>query len=251
MRQWKVRDVMTNEVLTVPAEARPREVISKITGHDVSALAVVDEFDVVIGVLTRTDILEAMAWREERPRSRLVSWRRARPEVGWRRSSAREMMTAPAVTVAPDVTPAQAGRLMVDAGVKRLLVTDDRRRLLGIVAAADLLKIFARSDEAVMGDVRSVLTPLAVGAVHADVHAGVVSLTGRVPDRAAEHLLRDVARGVPGVVDVVTDLHVESPAVAGNGSGRPAERSRRAIDGWWAARNHRRTASERLPGRNR
>jgi CBS-domain-containing membrane protein len=96
------------------------------------------------------------------------------------------------------------------AGVKRLLVTDHRRHLLGIVAAADLLKVFGRSDETLAADVRALLAPVAAGAVRIGVNAGVVTLAGRVPDRTTAHLLEDLAHAAPGVADVVTDLRVES-----------------------------------------
>jgi CBS domain-containing protein len=145
MQQSKVRDVMTNQVLTVATDAPPTEVIAVMTSHDVSAVAVADDFDVVLGVLTRTDVLSAMAWRTETPRSRLPWRRRTRPTFFWRRTTARQMMTAPAVTIAPDMTPAQAGRRMREADVNRLLVTDHRQRLLGIVSAGDPLEVLTSS----------------------------------------------------------------------------------------------------------
>lgn len=214
MQQWTVRDVMTNQVLTVSADARPDEVIAMITAHDVSALAVVDDFDAVIGVLTRTDVLKSMSFGPERPRGRLPRWRSAPPGIGWHRTSARQMMTAPAVTVAPGATTALAGRRMHRAGVKRLLVTDHRRHLLGIVAAADLLKVFGRSDEALAADVRALLAPLAADAVRIGVSTGVVTLAGRVPDPTTARVIEGLAHAAPGVAEVVTDLRVESSAAS-------------------------------------
>ncbi|MBG0564787.1 CBS domain-containing protein [Actinoplanes aureus] len=231
MQHWTVRDVMTNQMLTVAADARPAEVITVITTHDVSALAVVDAFDMVIGVLTRTDVLNAMVWREEPRRGLLARWRRAEPEFGWGRATADQMMSTPAVTVAPGATLAQAGRKMRRAGVKRLLVVDHRQRLLGVVAAADLLKVFGRSDDAVRTDVRAALEPAAAAAaaaVRIDVRAGVVTLTGRTNDRSAAVLLQDLAWAVPGVVDVDADLRVE-PSAAAPKAGRADP------DAWWVA----------------
>ncbi|UQU62713.1 CBS domain-containing protein [Couchioplanes caeruleus] len=149
MQQQTVRTLMTNQVLTVPTGATPAEVVAMLTAHDVSALGVVDEYDVVIGVLTRTDVLDALTWHEERPRSRLPWRRREGRGLGWSRATAREMMSAPPVTIGPAATPAEAAELMHTAGVNRLLVTDHRRRLVGIIAAADLLRVLGRSGEPV------------------------------------------------------------------------------------------------------
>jgi hypothetical protein len=102
--------------------------------------------------------------------------------VSWRYQAAWEIMSAPAVTIAPGETVGQAGRVMHHAGVNRLLVTDQRRRLLGLIAAADLLKNFARSDEDLQAGVQTMLNPLAAR-INVHVHDGVVTLTGRVRSR--------------------------------------------------------------------
>ncbi|BCJ49780.1 hypothetical protein Asp14428_12550 [Actinoplanes sp. NBRC 14428] len=149
MRQGKVRDVMTGEVLTIAGDATPTEVVTLMTAYDVSALAVVDEFDVVLGVVTRTDVLRALRHRP------------AAPGLTWRRTTARRMMSAPALTVAPGATPAEAAAAMTGAGVKRLLVVDHRRRMLGIVAATDLLKVFARENVTAGAPAPEAATPAA------------------------------------------------------------------------------------------
>ena len=234
MRQWRVREVMTNQVLVVAVDAGPAEALARMAERDVSALAVVDDFDQVIGVLTRSDLLNAMTWREDRD---------AGPELGWRHGSVRRMMSVPAVTVGPDATLAAAGRRMATAGVKRLLVTDHRRRLLGVVAAADLLRVYARPDDAVRADVRDALESAGSERVRIDVHDGVVTLTGPVPDRATARLLKNLAQAVPGAAEVVTELR--PPATATNDpAGAEAERGR-IMDGWWVAR--RRTGAARVP----
>jgi CBS domain-containing protein len=145
MRPWRVRDLMTREVLTVDADAGPAEAVAGLTGHDVSALAVVDGFDNVLGVLTRTDVLDAMVVPEDQPHRR--RGRRQPESFGWRHPTVRQMMSAPAITIGPDHTAAQAGRRMHRDRVNRLLVTDHRHHLLGIVTAADLLRVHTGSDD--------------------------------------------------------------------------------------------------------
>jgi len=64
-----------------------------------------------------------------------------------------ELMTTPAVTVAPTATVTEAARRMHIAGVKRLPLVDDAGRLAGIVSRADLLKVYIRSDEAIWREI--------------------------------------------------------------------------------------------------
>jgi CBS domain-containing protein len=167
MQQWNVRDVMTKQVPTVRDDATPTELVETITAYDVSALAVVDDFDLVIGVVTRTDVLKSLTLRQVRRRSWPNPARRTlSSSLGWDPRTAREMMSAPALTVGPDATLAEAGRLMHYHNVNRLLVTTGPdRRLLGIVTAADLLKRYARSDEDIRADVRRALEALSVAGV--------------------------------------------------------------------------------------
>src|SRR5690242_3303330 len=84
VQQWTVRDVLTPEVLTVDYDTPPAEVITTMTKYDVSALAVVDSYDTVLGIITRTDVLNGLAAEAV--------------------EKAGELMSAPPQTVAPEVT---------------------------------------------------------------------------------------------------------------------------------------------------
>jgi CBS-domain-containing membrane protein len=245
MHQPKVHDVMTNEVLTMAAAAHPAELVKIMTAQDVSALAIADRFDQVTGVVTRSDILKALVWRQ--PKRRGLPFRRGRKaSLTWRHQTAREIMSAPAVTVAPDESLGHAGRLMHHAGVKRLLVVDHRRHLLGIVAAADLLKVFARSDEDVETSVRTALNRLTTGSITAHVEDGVVTLTGRVSEPTTAGIARDLALAEQGVAAVINELRVEpdvaGPAsetsdTAGAGSADGSDQqSTASMDEWWTSR---------------
>src|SRR5689334_8919186 len=136
---------MTTEVLTVDYDTPPAEVIETMTRYDVSALAVADAYDSVLGIITRTDVLNAIEVREPERRRR-KRWRRPVETPAFTARSAGQMMSAPAMTVEPGATLAEAGRLMRERRVNRLLVTGVDRRLLGVVTAADLLKVYERPD---------------------------------------------------------------------------------------------------------
>jgi CBS domain-containing protein len=233
MQQWTVRDVMTAEVITVDYDTPPADVVTTMMTYDVSALAVADEYDSVLGIITRTDVLTGLQVRTP-GRSSLIPWRRPVAAPAWTAPSAGQMMSAPALTVEPDVTLGQAGRLMRHHAVNRLLVTGPDRRLLGIVTAADLLKVHDRTDEVVRAGVRQVLAALPTSDVAFDVHDGVAIMAGTVADAGTAFLLSRLVHSVPGVTAVRSEVTVDPPAAA---SAAPAVRRRhRPIDGWWQAR---------------
>jgi CBS domain-containing protein len=233
MQQWTVQDVMTTEVLTVDYDIPPADVLTTMTSYDVSALAVVDNHDSVLGVITRTDVLRSIELRAPDRRSRL-SRRRPAVTLAWTVRSAGQMMNAPALTVEPDATLAQAGRLMRERAVNRLLVTGPDRRLLGIVTAADLLKVYDRPDEVIRADVRQALATLPADDVAFDVRGGVVTVAGTVPDARIAALLPRLVRDVPGVTAIRSEVTIDPPATSP--ASRPLRPRHRPIGDWWPNR---------------
>ena len=57
---------------------------------------------------------------------------------------AQDIMSTALVTVSPDDTMGEAARLMSENKIRRLLVVDDERRLVGIATADDLAKVLAK-----------------------------------------------------------------------------------------------------------
>lgn len=233
MQQWTVQDVMTTEVLTVDYDVPPADVVTTMKKYDVSALAVVDSYDSVMGVITRTDVLNTIEMKVPDRRSR-APWRRHAVTPAWTTRSAGQMMSAPALTVEPDATLAQAGRLMRERAVNRLLVTGPDRRLLGLVTAADLLKVYDRPDEAIRADVRLALSELPAQDLAFDVRDGVAAIAGTVAEARIATLLTQLVRDVPGVTAVRSELTVDPPAAS---SASPPVRARqRPVDDWWPTR---------------
>jgi CBS-domain-containing membrane protein len=231
---------MTAEVLTVDYDTPPAEVVTTMKTYDVSALAVADAYDSVLGIITRTDLLNAIEVREPDRRSRLP-WRRPAATPAFTARSAGEMMSAPAMTVAPGTTLAQAGRLMRDRGVNRLLVTGADRRLLGVVTAADLLKVYERPDHEIRADVRQVLATLPVRDLAFDVRDGVATIAGTVTDAATATSVERSVRDVRGVTAVHSNIGVAEPAPVG---ATPApEPQDQPMDGWWPSRRPARAGS--------
>ncbi len=161
----KVKDVMTKNVTTVDASTPFKDVAETLIAHAVSAVPVVDGEGRVVGVVSEADLLRKEEFREQyyregyqpplrvRLRSRM-SQEGGRPRDKARGETAGELMTAPAVTAPAEITTVVAARIMDEHGIKRLPVVDAEGRLTGIVSRADLLKVFVRSDDDILHEVR-------------------------------------------------------------------------------------------------
>jgi CBS domain-containing protein len=148
-----VSDVMTRTVVAVGRDAPFKEIVRTMEQWKVSAMPVLEGEGRVIGVVSEADLLPKEEFRGGDPslfeqRGRLSDVAKAGAVT------AEELMSTPAITVHPDVTLAQAARIMAVRHVKRLPVVDDIGMLQGIVSRADLLKVFLRSDEDIEEEVR-------------------------------------------------------------------------------------------------
>jgi len=200
----RVRDVMTQEVVTVNEHASFKDVAMLIAERRVSAVPVLDREGRVLGIVSEADLVLKEEYPEGPPERRLFQGRRRRQAQAKAAGvTAAELMTAPAVTIGPDASVAEAARLLHRHGIKRLPVVDPAGPLLGIVSRADLLKVFLRSDPDIAREIRQQVLMRAMwmnpDTVAIDVRDGVVTLTGQLERRSLIPITVSLVRGLDGV----------------------------------------------------
>lgn len=204
MQHRTVFEVMTHEVVSAAPTTPFKEIARLLSAHDVSAIPVVDEERRVIGIVSEADLLRSTAELPDLEGRwagvRLLSRESGLPDA----ETAAELMTAPAVVARPNWNLVETARTMNSKGVKRLPVTDEAGRLVGIVSRADLLRPFLRSDTAIREeiehDVLSATLRLAPETIRVSVADGVVTLTGQVDARGDIAVITRLCRSVDGVV---------------------------------------------------
>ncbi|MFF8598010.1 CBS domain-containing protein [Streptomyces sp. NPDC015232] len=206
---FTVADVMTKKVVAVLPDADFKEIVTTMQRWQVTAVPVVEGEGRVVGVVSEADLLLKEEFHDHR--LGLVEQLRrldATAKAGARRAG--DLMTSPAVTVAPEASLPQAARLMATHHVKRLPVVDTGGVIQGIVSRSDLLKVFLRPDEELAAEVRrdvvEHLFPLSHRRVEVRVDAGVVTLSGEIRDGTLVPLAERLTRAVEGVVDVRCEL---------------------------------------------
>jgi CBS-domain-containing membrane protein len=214
MRMWRVEDVMTVDVVSVTEDTPYRVIVDTLTGNNVSAVPVVDEFRNVTGVVSEADLLHKVEMAGDDSEPRIFAGRRRRSARAKAAGGvARDLMSAPAISVRPGTPVGAAAKLMEDERVKRLPVTDSAGQLVGIVSRADLLKVYLRSDDDILREVTDEVLHRTLwvdpDAVRAAVDNGVVTLSGRADRRSTAELAVKLTRSVAGVVDVVDRLGFE------------------------------------------
>ena len=205
----RVEQIMTTPVITVRRETPLKQVALLLAEHAISGVPVV-EGDHVVGVLSESDLVRKESVPEPEHRH-LLSRHDTHPERLVEAATAEDAMSAAAITVEPWMSVWAAAALMAEHDVNRLPVVE-RDRLVGIVARADLVRAFARSDAEIESEIRDEILPafaLSADDIAVNVEDGEVTLAGLAGVLDVESLPRAV-RQVVGVVRVHS--HVQAPA---------------------------------------
>lgn len=140
-----VTTIMTGNPVTVEGDLPVQDVVARMNDAGVRALPVV-EAGVPIGMITSGDLIERAAIALG-----LAQFAGLRPsEPAWEIEqtrvtlTARQIMTAPIVTVGATARLSQVANAMVLHKLKRLPVVDERGTLVGLVSRFDLLRTVAQ-----------------------------------------------------------------------------------------------------------
>jgi CBS domain-containing protein len=207
MRRRTVNEVMTTAVVSAYRGASFKDIVQVMIKRGITAMPVIDEGHRVAGVVSESDLL---AKEEHKDGGKRRWFGRRRDRSSWAKAqalTAEDLMTTPAITVHPDATIVEAARLLDRHRIKRLPVTDDDNRLIGIVSRRDLLSVFTRTDEDIRDEVRHEVFALAdPTAVSVYVNHGVVTLTGTLRQRDLIPIVVRQAAATDGVISVVDEL---------------------------------------------
>ena len=200
-----VKDVMSTHVIAVREIATFKEMAARLREQRVSAFPVIDRENKVIGIVSEGDLLTKVAVEGELSGvfRGMVQDREQDKAAGL---TAADLMTSPAVTIGPNEPVARAARLMHSRRVKRLPVTDEDGKLIGIVSRSDVLSVYGRPD----ADIRHEITQDLILDTHrfdpdrftVTVKDGIVTIEGAPETTTVGRDIIEAARHVEGVVAV-------------------------------------------------
>ncbi len=118
-----LRDLATCPAVTCPVTASVTEVAETMAEADVGLLVVLDAHDEPLGVVTDRDIVVRAVAR------------------GRHDATAADVMTRHALSVCDQATVTKAAQMMADRQCRRLVLTDDAGKVIGVVSLDDLLRV--------------------------------------------------------------------------------------------------------------
>mgnify|MGYP006159316603 CR=1 FL=1 len=135
--QTTVSEHMTEKVVTVLPTTTIKEAAMLLNDHRITGAPVTDEEGRLLGVVSRSDFLAAIAAGPTEAGGGVAALQLLdleRAEVG-------EQMTRDPLTISPNATVLDAAQLMYPNRVNRLMVVNGEGLLLGIISSTDVVRI--------------------------------------------------------------------------------------------------------------
>jgi CBS domain-containing protein len=157
-KRLRVRDVMSKTVVSAGENASFKDLVGLMNENRVSSLPIVDIAGRTIGVVSAGDLLLREDHLAFQRGARFFEGGEFRTER--RRTAgmkAREIMSAPAITVDPEAGLTHAARTMHASRLRFLPVVDRRDDLVGIVSRVDLLAAYLNDDTDVVREAMEIL----------------------------------------------------------------------------------------------
>jgi CBS domain-containing protein len=212
--EMRVKDVMTPTLIGVPETASLWDALKLMTERGISALVVFDGIGAPVGILSEGDLMRRAEFGAEKKRPRwlefLLGGSAARDYALSHGRRVGEIMTRGIYSVEANAEVAEAVDLMLQAKVRRLLVTDNGDSV-GVLSRSDLVRALMRSapteaapvsdadiQAAVEAEIAAQNWTPAVG-VRVRVENAVVTLEGAISDDSLRGGLKVLVENVPGV----------------------------------------------------
>ena len=129
-----VSEGMHRGIIACSSDTPVQEVARILTEQDISAL-VVTEQEILVGIISRTDVVNARLYEQY--------W------TQWHSLTASHIMTKDVLTVPADASLENAGRLLMERHIHRLVVVEEqagRQIPIGVLSLTDIVRDLATGD---------------------------------------------------------------------------------------------------------
>ena len=138
----KVGKIMTKKVITIPLQAKLKEVAKILQDSGISGAPVVNEDGELVGIVSEKDIFKALYPSHAEFYDSPGIWvdldsleAKTRDNIY---TPVESFMTKEVVTVNADASLMQVGSMMMVRGIHRIVVTGNENKIMGIVTRRDI-----------------------------------------------------------------------------------------------------------------
>ncbi|MEZ4735414.1 MAG: CBS domain-containing protein [Caldilineaceae bacterium] len=135
-RESEVRNWMTSPALVVTAQTPLLDAYNYMTEHDIRRVPVVDRRNVLVGILTMSDVLRTVPL--------FFQGADLSTDLLLNDQRVTQVMTTDPITISPDDTVQDAAELMLEYQVSGLPVVEDGR-VIGVITESDIFRLVVRA----------------------------------------------------------------------------------------------------------
>ena len=131
-----VDEIMHAGVMTCSRETPIQEVARRMSEEDISALVVTNDDGAMIGLISRTDLVNARLYEQY--------WKH------WRGLTAGHIMITDVISVRAKDTVTDAGKIMMERKIHRVIVVEETEiglKPIGVLSVTDLVRDIATTEE--------------------------------------------------------------------------------------------------------
>jgi len=220
----RVRDVMSDDVISVSPNTSVREIAEILSRNRISSVPVVDGAGLLLGLVEASDLIrrveigtESRSWWQVVFNDAIAD---SHDYVRSHGKKARDVMAHHPHTARMDEPLHKVANRMQRKRLRAMPIVRDER-VVGMLSPSDFARFLARSTENVvspnsndgaireelMARIRSMPWSMRVRAINATVESGTVHLFGWVATEVERRALHVVAENTPGVLEVHDNLH--------------------------------------------
>lgn len=138
----QVGDVMSREVVSVLKGASVRDVAQLMIDHRISSLPVLDPQGVLVGIVSKSDLLSALDIKPHSVARTVADWMPGGHHHKRMGTSVDDLMTVRPATVEEGASLQEAAEEMDRRQVHQLVVTGADGTVVGMIARSDLIRLF-------------------------------------------------------------------------------------------------------------
>lgn len=152
LSRQRVSEVMARDVITVQADSSMAEAAQLLRDYDVSGAPVVDESGRCIGVISSSDFVDSKS-EESTAHGHVAHVATSVDPTGLQRAevlnreTVRANMSSNVQSIRENLTIVEAGRILCQEHIHRLVVIDAHGRPVGIISSLDLVSTLVHAAE--------------------------------------------------------------------------------------------------------
>lgn len=141
-----VNELMTHPVKTVHSDTSLSDAAHLLVTHKISGLPVTDDDNKLVGIITEADFLRALGVPSHHPNhsvwQTLENMFTHTTQVRDPEGVVADLMMNSVITISPQDTLHHALEIMKQNQIKRLVVSDEPRHVVGMITRSDLVHVF-------------------------------------------------------------------------------------------------------------